>query len=109
MPYPSLKIFGAVVIAASLAACTGAGRWERADEFVAGLQCGMSADEITRYSQQFSDTVVYSPGASNLPDLVVEHRGTKVACWLDKNGLHSVEVSWISAPMKLTTEPKKEI
>ena len=100
-------LIGLVGVAASCSLfCT---RWRKTDEFVRGLKCGMSADDIRRYSQAFEGVSVYEPERTNLPGLVAEHSGTHVGCFFEGGKLRAVQVSWISEPMKRTTEPKREL
>jgi hypothetical protein len=84
-------------------------RWQRTDEFVAGLKCGMTETEIRSYAQAFEGTEVYEPGGSNLPTIVVSHGGTRIGCWLEDGKLRSVEVSWIREPSKLKEEPRRNL
>jgi hypothetical protein len=97
------------VLLASLLGCPAGSRWEETDRFIAGLKCGMTAAEIERYAQSFKGTEVYEPGSSDLPTLVVKHDTTKIGCWLTNGSLDSVDVSWISQPMKLTEEPRRSL
>lgn len=84
-------------------------RWDDVDRFVAGLKCGMTREEITRYAGTYEGTVVYKPGPTNLPDLVVKHGETQVRCWLSEGKLQAVQVAWISQPMRYTTEERRDI
>ena len=84
-------------------------RWDDVDRFVAGLKCGMTPDEITRYASTYDETDVYEPGGTNLPDLVGAHDETQVRCWLREGKLQAVEVAWISQPMRYTTEERRDL
>jgi hypothetical protein len=77
-------------------------RWDRADEFVRGLRCGMTEAQIIRYAESFEGVEVTHPDSTNLPPLVLNHDSTRVRCWFEEEGLRWVQVAWISSPMKLT-------
>lgn len=84
-------------------------RWSRVDEFVDGLKCGMTSSEIESYARTFSGAYVSRPEPTNGPALVIGREGTYIGCWLSAGGLSEVQVSWISAPIQLTTEPTKRL
>lgn len=69
----------------------------------------MSEVAVRDYAKTYPRTEVYKPDRSNLPDLVVAHRDTKVNCWFDEDGLSVVNVVWISEPMRVTEEPQREL
>lgn len=79
------------------------------DNFAGGLRCGMSSTEVAAYAQRYEGARAYVPGPSNLPPLRVEHGVTTVDLWFSDGRLESFQVKWISGPMKLTTEPKKNL
>ncbi len=67
----------------------------------------MSPAEVATYAQKYEGTRAYVPGPSNLPALRVEHGITTVDLWFSGEKLESLEVKWISEPMKLTVQPRK--
>lgn len=69
----------------------------------------MPEEALRLYAQTFKGTSVHVPGPTNLPDLVVNHGVTRIHCWFSEGKLQTVEIVWISAPMKVTTEPKKNL
>lgn len=87
--------------------CTN--RWSEADKFVGGLRCGMTMAEVEQYSKQFDGTISYRTSSENLPPLVVKHDGTRVQLFFEEDRLTAAQVTWISEPMKLTTEPRQEL
>lgn len=103
------QILVTAALAMTLNACLGSERWDRVDDFVAGLHCGMSQSDITTFANGFDGVSTYVPGPSNLPGLRAKHEGTTVDLWFDDGGLRSLQVKWISAPMKLTEEPQKDL
>ena len=84
-------------------------RWEQVDRFVGGLKCGMSTAEVSTYASRFDGTSIHKPDATNHPDLVVKHDVTNVNLWFENDKLRSVEVAWISRPMRYTTESRRDL
>jgi hypothetical protein len=108
------KAAAVIILVASLGSCVCCSlfccwRWHRVDEFVGGLKCGMSRDDVRRYAENFNGTTVYDPERSNLPDLVVEHGDTHVGCYFSEGRLARVQVSWISKPTKRTMESERNL
>ncbi len=95
------------LVCVALLSCTS--RWDKADEFVGRLRCGMTVADIEREAQRYRGTKVYPVGGVNMPDLVVKEGGTYVRCFFGAQGLRAVEVHWISEPAKITAEPRKEL
>jgi hypothetical protein len=69
----------------------------------------MSPADVAAQAQKYQGARAYVPGPSNLPPLRVEHGVTTVDLWFSDAKLESFEVKWISEPMKLTVEPKKNL
>lgn len=84
-------------------------RWQRADEFINGLRCGMSEAEIVQYASSFQGAEPARPESTNLPPLVINHDSTRIRCWFENGGLRWVQVAWISSPMKLTEAPRIDL
>ena len=82
--------------------------WSRADEFVGRLRCGMSQAEAEQVASKY-------PG---LKLEVVEPQGRGLVFWkdntmiemkLEKNGLGSVQVSWIDTIMHVRKFPERDL
>ena len=85
-------------------------RWDKADEFVSGLRCGMSADEIRSYALRFPQCLTFEPNSpSRTSELVVQHEDTDIRCFLEGGKLRAVQVTWISRPMKRTVEEERPL
>jgi hypothetical protein len=84
-------------------------RWERSDEFVIGLKCGMSSTEIQTYARQFAGCTTFAPDGPDLPTLVVQHGGTNINCFLEDDKLRAVQVTWISKPATRKTDEKRSL
>lgn len=105
----SLRICLLSILFALSTSCTSSGRWHEVDRFAEGLRCGMSPTDVAAYARGYEGARAYVPGPSNLPPLRVERGVTTVDLWFSEGGLESFQVKWISEPMKLTTEPKKNL
>ena len=95
-----------VLMGALLSVVLGScGPWEKAEEFVKGLRCGMSREEVRVYAQQFEGTQVVERRAENYPPFVVVHEETRIGCWFRDDRLESVQIFWVSAPTTVSRKP----
>jgi len=85
-------------------------RWSRADELAAGLRCGMTRQEVKQYAGSYRDLYINDhPGGTNLPHMVLVHSGTYINLWFDDDALRRVQVTWVSAPMKLSEDVPRDL
>ena len=92
-----------------LSCCIRSVRWNRVDQFVDGLSCGMTANQLSDYARSFENAETFSRDRVGLAPLVVKHGGTNVECFFEGDLLRRVQVSWISAPAKRTVEATKNL
>jgi hypothetical protein len=69
----------------------------------------MSEEALRHYAEAFEGIQIYKPAAVDLPDVVVKHGGTRIGVWFDKGKLRAVDIVWISQPMKVSAEPKRDL
>jgi len=101
-------LFLAFICGSTMSCCCN--RWWRADGFVEGLRCGMTEEDVSRYTANFRGARFLKPERScqfNVVLRVTAHRGTTIACWFRAGKLEVVQVDWISRPMRVTIEPKR--
>jgi len=97
-------LLGVMIIALSCA------RWEKTDEFVNGLRCGMSADEVRQRATTFGAKTHGDPfPPPNLPIVYVSNGETTIECWFSDGRLVATKVWWTNVPTRIKSEPRREL
>lgn len=82
-----------VVLGVALAACSLVNQpWRQADDYVAGLQCGMSEVQLRKYSERYPQLEIRNPDQPGL--LIGWKENTQILLWLVGDGLTAYQVTW---------------
>ena len=90
--------------------CWSANRWERADDFVAQLRCGMDREQIDALVRSYPRLELHMPD-SNLAEwnLLAERGGTTIWMKLEEDALRRYQVSWIDTIKHRSSLPRVEL
>lgn len=69
----------------------------------------MTIEDVQNEARKFDGVTTYRPNRANLADMVVKRGGTRIHCYFKGSRLDSVQVTWVSKPMELTTEPRRQL
>lgn len=98
------------IVAALLLLSAGCGPWERVDEFVAGLRCGMSEAEIRAWVSRFPGVQVSRQNFENHAPFVADYENTTVQLWVGDNGLVAAQITWADGrPTSISSKPRIEL
>ena len=90
-----------------LASC---GPWERADEFVSGLRCGMTVEEVRAYARDFEGADVRQENFKNSAPVVVTHGDTAIELWVENGNLQAAQITWHDGrPTNISKRPRVEL
>lgn len=86
------------------------GPWERANEFVAGLRCGMTVDELRRYTQKYEGAKLIEEKFAGAAPLVVTHSNTAIELWTRDGHLVAAQVTWHDGrPTEIARRPQIDV
>lgn len=82
--------------------------WANADDFIGGLHCDMTQEEIAEHARSFSRLQLHHPDERQ--DLLVGRKGdTLIDLEIDRGRLQTYQVSWTSGFTKQTVELKTDL
>lgn len=83
--------------------------WERADEFVAQLRCGLSLQEVVELAEQYRSIKVLEHDEPGWANHLVRRKNTTISLFVGREGLELVSRSDVTGMQRVRVTPRRNL